>query len=59
MSKSEVRAQAFVYGFCISDGRGMWERPDGPWTNLALCGLGPIPIIFSQSVGWEDSFQVC
>ena len=46
MSESEVRAQAFVSGFCISDGRGMLGRPHGPWTNLALCGFGPIPIVF-------------
>ena len=59
MSESEARAQAFVSGFCISDGRGMLGRPHGPWTNLALCGFGPIPIVFRQSVGWEDSFQVC
>ena len=54
-----TRAQAFVSGFCISDGRGMLGRPHGLWTNLALCGFGPIPIVFRQSVGWEDSFQVC
>ena len=59
MSDSEARDQAFVSGFCISDGRGMLERPLGPWTNLALCGHGPILIVFRQSVGWEDSFQVC
>ena len=59
MSESEARAQAFVSGFCISDGRGMLGRPHGPWTNLDLCRLGPIPIVFRQSVGWEDSFQVC
>ena len=57
-SESEARAQAFVSGFCISDGRGMLGRPHGPWTNLALCGFGPNPIVFCQSVGWEDSFQV-
>ena len=56
MSESEARAQAFVSRFCISDGRGMLGRPR---TNLALCGFGPIPIVFCQSVGWEDSFQVC
>ena len=59
MSESEARAQAFVSGFCISDCRGILGRPHGPWTNLALCGFGPIPIVFRQSVGWEDSFQVC
>ena len=59
MSESEARAQAFVSGFCISDGRGMLARPHGPWTNLALCEFGPIPIVFLQSVGLEDSFQVC
>ena len=59
MSESEARAQAFVSVFCISDGRGMLGRPHGPWTNLALCGFGPIPIVFRHSVGWEDSFQVC
>ena len=59
MSESEARAQAFDSGFCISDRRGMLGRPHGPWTNLTLCGLGPIPIVFRQSVGWEDSFQVC
>ena len=59
MSESEARAQAFVPGFFISDGRGMSGRPHGPWRNLALCGFGPIPIVFRQSVGWEDSFQVC
>ena len=59
MSESEARAQAFVSGFCISDGRGMLGRPHGPWTNLALCGFGAVPIVFRQSVGWEDSFQVC
>ena len=58
MSESEARAQAIVYGFCISDGHGMLGRPHGPWTNLALCGFAPIPIVFRQSVGWEDSFQV-
>ena len=58
MSESDARAQAFVSGFCISDGSGMLGRPHGPWTNLALCGFGPIPIVFHQSVGWEDSFQV-
>ena len=30
----EAHAQAFVSGFCISDGRGMLGRPQGPWTNL-------------------------
>ena len=59
MSESEARVQAFVSGFFISDGRGMLGRPHGPWMNLALCGFGPIPIVFLQSVGWEDSFQVC
>ena len=59
MSESEARAQSFVSGFCISEDRGMLGRPHGPWTNLALCGFGPIPIVFRQSVGWEDSFQVC
>ena len=59
MSDSEVRAQAIFSGFCITDGLGMLGRPYGPWTNLALCGFGPIPIVFRQSVGWEDSFQVC
>ena len=34
MSESEVRAQAFVSGFCISDGRGMLGRPHVPWTYL-------------------------
>ena len=57
MSESEARAQAFVSGFCISNGRGMLGRPHGPWTNPALCGLGPIPIVFRQTVGWEDSFR--
>ena len=38
MSGYEARAQAFVSGFCISDGRGMLARPHGPWTNIALCG---------------------
>ena len=57
MSESEVRAHSFVSGFCISDGRGMLGKPHGPWTNLALCGFGAIPIVFRQSVGWEDSFQ--
>ena len=56
MSESEVPAQAFVSGFCISDGRGMLGRPHGPWMNLARCGFGPNPIVFRQSVGWEDSF---
>ena len=59
MSESEALAQAFVSGFCISDGRGMLGRHHGPWTNLPLCGFGAIPIVFRQSVGWEDSFQVC
>ena len=59
MSESEVRAQAFVSGFCISDGHGMLGRPHGPWTILALCGFGTIPIVFRQSVGREYSFQVC
>ena len=56
MSESEARAQTFVSGFCIRNGRGMLGRPHGPWTIPALCGLGPIPIVFRQSVGWEDSF---
>ena len=56
MSESEARAQAFVSGFCISDGRGMLGRPHGPWTNLALCGFGPIPIVVRQSVGWKTPF---
>ena len=59
MNASEAHAQAFVSGFCISDGRGMLGRPHGPWTHLALCGFGPIPIVLRQSVGWDDSFQVC
>ena len=59
MSESEARAQAFVSGFCISGGSGMLAGPHGPWTNLDLCGLGPIPNVFRQPVGWEDSFQVC
>ena len=59
MIESEARAQDFISGFCISDGRGILGRPHGPWTNLALCGFGPIPIVFRQSVVWEDSFQVC
>ena len=59
MSESEACAQAFFSGFCISDGRGMLGRPHGPWTNLALRGFGLIPIVFRQSVGWEDSFHVC
>ena len=58
MIESEARDQAFVSGFCISYGRGMFGRPHGPCTNLALCGFGPIPIVFCQSVGWEDSFHV-
>ena len=56
MSESEARAQAFVSGFCISDGRGILGRPHGPWTNLALCGFGPIPIVIGQSVAWDDTF---
>ena len=59
MSESEARAQAFVTGFCYSNGRGMLGRPHGPWTHLALCVFGLIPIVFRQSVGWEDSFQLC
>ena len=59
MSESEARAQAFVSGFCIRDGRGILGRHQWPWTNLVLCGFGPIPIVFRQSVGWEDSIQVC
>ena len=59
MNESEARDQAFVSGFCISDGHGILGRPHGPWRNLALCGFGPIPIVFRQSVGWEDSLQVC
>ena len=59
MSESEARAQAFVSGFSISDGRDMLWRPHGSWMYLALCGFGPIPIVFHQSVEWEDSFQVC
>ena len=57
MIEAEARAQAFVSGFCISNGRGMLGRPHGPWTILALCGFGLIPIVFRQSVGWEDSFR--
>ena len=34
MIESEARAQAFISGFCISDGRGMLGRPHGPWRNL-------------------------
>ena len=59
MSESEAHAQAVVSGFCISDGHGMMQRPHGPWTNLAICGFVTFPIGFRQSVGWEDSFQVC
>ena len=59
MSESEAGAQAFVSDFGISDGRGMLGRPHGPWPNLTLCGFGLIQIVFRQSVGWEDSFQVC
>ena len=58
MSDSEARAQGFVSGFCISNGRGMLGRPHGPWTNLALCGFGPIPIVFRISVGWRTPFRV-
>ena len=46
MSESEARAPAFVSGFCIRDGRGMLERPHGPWTNLALYGFGPNQLFF-------------
>ena len=56
MSESEAGAQAFVSVFSIRDGLGMLGRPHGPWTNLVLCGYGPIPIVFRQYVGWEDSF---
>ena len=59
MSESEARAQALVSGFCISDVRGMLEMPHGTWTDLAICGLDLITIVFRQSVGWEDSLQVC
>ena len=59
MSESAGRAHAFVSGFCISNGHGMLGWPHGPWTILALFGFGLIPIVFRQSVGWEDSFQVC
>ena len=59
MSECEAHAQAFAFGLCTSDGRGNLGRRHGTWTNLALCGFGPIPIVFRQSVGWEDSFQVC
>ena len=59
MNESEARAQAFVSGYFISEGRGMLGRPHGPWTHLALCGFGPIPIVFRQSVEWADSFHVC
>ena len=59
MSESEARGQSFVSGFCISDGREMLGRPHGPWRNLALCGIGTIPMVFRQSEGREDSFQVC
>ena len=58
MCESEALAQAFVSGFCISDGPGMLGRPHGPWTNLPLCGFGPIPIVFRQSVGWRTPFSV-
>ena len=33
--------------------------PHVPWTNLPLCGFGPVPMVFRQSLGWEVSFQVC
>ena len=58
MSESEARAQAFVSGFCISDGRGMLGRPHGPWTNLALCGFGPIPI-WGSICGMGAVLSVC
>ena len=59
MIESEDGAKAFVSGFCISNGPGMLGRPHGPWTNFSLGGFGPIPIVYRQSVVWEDSFQVC
>ena len=46
MSESEVRAQAFVPGLCIRDGRGILGRPHGPWTNLALCGFARSQLFF-------------
>ena len=58
MSESEARAQAFVSGFCISDIRVMLGRPHGPWTNLALCGFGPIPNSFS-SIGGTGGLLSC
>ena len=36
----------------------MSRRPHRPWTNLALCGFGAIPIVFRQSVGWRTPFRV-
>ena len=46
MSESEARAQAFVSGFCISDGRGMLGRPHGPWTNLLSVDLARSQLFF-------------
>ena len=46
MSESEARAQAFVSGFCNSDGRGMLGRPHGPWKHLDLCGFGRSQLLF-------------
>ena len=57
MSESESLAQASVFGFCFSDGRGMLGRSHGPWTNLPLCGFGPIPIVFRQSVDGRTPFR--
>ena len=36
----------------------MSRRPHGAWTNLALRGFGPIPIVFRQSAGWSTPFRV-
>ena len=52
-------AQAFVSGFCSSKGHGMSGGPNRQWRNPPLCRFGPVQIVFRQSVGWEDSFQVC
>ena len=58
MSESEARAQALSLDFVSAMAVEYWGGLRGR-TNLALCGFGLIPIVFRQSVEWEDSFQVC
>ena len=58
MSESEAPAQAFVPGLGTKDGHGMLGRTQGPWTNLALCGFGQIPIFFVNLWDGRTSFRI-